>query len=64
MHVSFLVGGFEDSNELLMHSPFNVLRLICKTMNCEAYMQEDDGFSHLDDATYRISMYYTLLRWI
>ena len=44
-----------------MPPPFNVLRLICKTMNSEAYMQDDDGFSHLDDAIYRISTYYTLL---
>jgi len=35
---------------------------MCKKMNCEAYMQDDDGFSHLDDAIYRISTYYTLLR--
>ena len=32
-----------------MPPPFNVLRLIRKTMNSEAYMQ-GDGFSHLDDA--------------
>jgi len=54
--------GFSGLLLLIMPPPFNVLRLMCKKMNCEAYMQDDDGFSHLDDAIYRISTYYTLLR--